>query len=209
MEELGRALHAAGMTVSIPRLPGHGTDGSDFLQTGWRDWLRACTDEMLELCARHRPVSLVGFSMGSLLALILAARFPVARLALLAPPIRSRDPRLPFTPLLALFFRRRPTAAPGAPSRGPRGCPSRAGIQGLPLPPAAGRHPAPRLDGAPEPSPRDSSHAHDRGPAGRVRRPLHHWLDRGEDPGPGQKAPLHRGRPPLAARGQRPRDRAG
>jgi carboxylesterase len=107
LEGLGFDLHGAGMTVSIPRLPGHGTDGADFLRTGWRDWLRACTDAMLELSAGHEPVSLVGFSMGSLLALVLAARFPVARLVLLAPPIRSRDPRLPFTPLLALFVRRR------------------------------------------------------------------------------------------------------
>ncbi len=107
MEELGRALRAAGLAVSIPRLPGHGTGGSDFLRTGWRDWLAACTGAMVDLCARHGQVSVVGFSMGSLIALILACRFPVARLALLAPPVKSRDPRLPFTPLLALFIRRR------------------------------------------------------------------------------------------------------
>ena len=34
MEELGEALRAAGLAVSIPLLPGHGTDGSDFLRTG-------------------------------------------------------------------------------------------------------------------------------------------------------------------------------
>jgi carboxylesterase len=95
------------MTVSIPRLPGHGTDGGDFLRTGWRDWLRACTDAMMELRAEHAPVSIVGFSMGGLLALVLASRFPVERLALLAPPILTHDPRLPFTPLLGLFITRR------------------------------------------------------------------------------------------------------
>lgn len=94
------------MTVSIPRLPGHGTNGADFLATGWRDWLRACTDSMLELGTDHQPVHLVGFSMGGLLAIILASRLPVGRLALIAPPIRNRDRRLPFTPLVGLFISR-------------------------------------------------------------------------------------------------------
>jgi carboxylesterase len=105
-EGLGEALHAAGLTVSIPRLPGHGTNGADFLKTGWRDWLRRCVDEYLELGARYDPLSLVGFSMGGLLAILLAARFPVKSLALLAPPVRTHDPRLPFTPLVGLLVRR-------------------------------------------------------------------------------------------------------
>lgn len=106
MEDLGRALRAAGLAVSIPLLPGHGTDGSDFLRTGWRDWLGACTEAMEGLVARHGRVSVAGFSMGGLIAILLAARFPVARVALLAPPVRSRDPRLPFTPILGLFIRK-------------------------------------------------------------------------------------------------------
>lgn len=106
MEDLGRALRAAGLAVSIPLLPGHGTDGSDFLRTGWRDWLGACTEAMGGLVARHGRVSVAGFSMGGLIAILLAARFPVARVALLAPPVRSRDPRLPFTPILGLFIRK-------------------------------------------------------------------------------------------------------
>ena len=63
-------------------------------------------DEYLDLGARHDPLSIVGFSMGGLLAILLAARFPVKSLALLAPPLRTHDPRLPFTPLLGLFIGR-------------------------------------------------------------------------------------------------------
>ena len=44
--------------------------------------------------------------MGGLLAILLAARFPVKSLALLAPPVRTHDLRLPFTPLLSLFIKR-------------------------------------------------------------------------------------------------------
>jgi carboxylesterase len=106
MAFLGDRLCGAGFAVSIPRLPGHGTNGRDFMESGWRDWLRASIDAYLELAASHPRVHIVGFSMGGLLAILLAARFPVKSLALLAPPVRTHDPRLPFTPLLGLFIRR-------------------------------------------------------------------------------------------------------
>jgi len=103
---LGDRLAERGLAVTIPRLPGHGTNGLDFLQTGWRDWLRASVDAYLELAASHRRVHLAGFSMGGLLALILASRFPVARLALVAPGVKVTNPLLPLTPLLAPFMGR-------------------------------------------------------------------------------------------------------
>jgi carboxylesterase len=114
MAFLGDRLAGAGLAVSIPRLPGHGTNGLDFLQTGWRDWLRAAVDAYLELAAAHPRVHVVGFSMGGLLAILLASRFPVARLALVAPGVRINNPLLPLAPVLAPFMRRarRPDAVP-------------------------------------------------------------------------------------------------
>lgn len=106
MAFLGDRLSAAGLAVSIPRLPGHGTNGRDFMQTGWRDWLRASVDAYLELAASHPRVHVVGFSMGGLLAIIIAARFPVGRLCLVAPGVRVNNPLLPLAPVLAVFARR-------------------------------------------------------------------------------------------------------
>jgi carboxylesterase len=103
---LGRRLHAAGMTVSIPRLPGHGTRGDDFLQTGWRDWLRAAVDAWADITSRCDTVHVVGHSMGGVLAILLASRFPVGRLSLLAPALRASNPLLLLTPLLGLFIRK-------------------------------------------------------------------------------------------------------
>jgi carboxylesterase len=103
---LGKRLQEAGLTVSIPRLPGHGTNGRDFLQSGWRDWLRAAVDAYVDLKARCPTIHVVGFSMGGVLAVLLAAQFPVERLALLAPALRAKNPLLPFTPILRLFARR-------------------------------------------------------------------------------------------------------
>jgi carboxylesterase len=110
LEALGARLHEAGLSVRIPRLPGHGTNGRDFLQTGWRDWLRSAADAYMDLRAQCDQVHVVGFSMGGLLAVLLAARFPVERLVLMAPALQARNPFLPLTPLLSLFLRRVPAA---------------------------------------------------------------------------------------------------
>lgn len=106
MAFLGDRLAEAGLAVSIPRLPGHGTNGLDFLQTGWRDWLRASVDAYLELAAAHRGVHLVGYSLGGLIAILVASRFPVGRLVLVAPAVKISNPLLPLAPLLPLFVRR-------------------------------------------------------------------------------------------------------
>ena len=106
LADLGERLHAGGLAVSIPRLPGHGTNGRDFLQTGWRDWLRTAVDAFSDLRARCATVHVIGFSMGGVLAVLLAARFAVGKLVLLAPALRATNPLLPFSPLLSLFIRR-------------------------------------------------------------------------------------------------------
>ena len=46
---LGERLNAAGYTVSIPRLPGHGTNGKDLLAHGSADWIQKAEEAYLEL----------------------------------------------------------------------------------------------------------------------------------------------------------------
>ena len=106
MAHVGDRLADAGLAVSIPRLPGHGTNGDDFMETGWRDWMRAVFDAYLELAAAHRRVHLVGYSLGGLLAILVASRFPVGRLAFVAPAVKISNPLLPLAPVLKLFVRR-------------------------------------------------------------------------------------------------------
>jgi carboxylesterase len=107
---LGSTLHAAGFTVSIPRLPGHGTNGADFAQTGWRDWLGACTDAYRELRSAAARIFLAGLSMGGLLAVMLASRFPFERIALAAPALRTRNPLIRLAPVLSPLVRRLPAS---------------------------------------------------------------------------------------------------
>ena len=104
MRFLGEQLHAQGMTVAAPRLPGHGTDRKDFCNTTWRDWLRGALDAYLDLRSEGNgegsEVMIAGLSMGGLLATIVAASFPVSRVALLAPAFATVNPIVPFTPVL-------------------------------------------------------------------------------------------------------------
>jgi carboxylesterase len=106
LAELGQRLSASGLTVSIPRLAGHGTSSADFLQTGWRDWLRTAVDALAEIRVRCDTVHIVGHSMGGLLAVLLASRFQVGKLALIAPALHVSNPLLPLTPILKLVIRR-------------------------------------------------------------------------------------------------------
>ena len=106
LARLAEHLQSEGLTVSVPRLPGHGTNGLDFLQTDWRDWLRAAVDAWLDLRARCGIVHLVGHSMGAVLAVLLASHFPTARLVLLAPAFQFTNRLLPWSLFIGPFVRR-------------------------------------------------------------------------------------------------------
>lgn len=93
---LGEALAARGLRAVAPRLPGHGTTPQALLHVTWRDWQAAAEHALDSLRGHHRSIFVAGLSMGSLLALGLAARHPdtVRALALVAPALRFRGPRM-------------------------------------------------------------------------------------------------------------------
>lgn len=108
MEYLGRRLSDAGFGVSIPRLPGHGTNHRDFRASGARDWLRRSVDAYLELAAEYATVYVAGLSMGGLIAVLLAAEFPIARLVLAAPALRTTNPFTRLAPIARFVVPRVP-----------------------------------------------------------------------------------------------------
>jgi len=103
---IAERLWERGYTVSVPRLPGNGTCGNDFLGTNYKDWLRRVTDEFFDLRCRYDTVHILGASMGCLLALILAGNFRCGRLVLAAPAIISTSRSLRFAPLLKFFIKK-------------------------------------------------------------------------------------------------------
>ena len=71
---LAGRLADAGLTVDVPRLPGHGTTLDDFLTTDADDWYRRALDAYLDLSSTHRTVYVAGTSMGAVMAVILATQ---------------------------------------------------------------------------------------------------------------------------------------
>jgi carboxylesterase len=92
---------AAGLTVRVPRLPGHGTTWQECNRTRWEDWY-ACVERELLALAEDHTVVVGGLSMGGALALRLAQEHPdeVAGLVLVNPAVSSEDRRLAALPLL-------------------------------------------------------------------------------------------------------------
>ncbi len=87
-------LSSRGCTVKCSSLPGHTGVNADLAEAGYRDWLESVERDLESLMAddredlaRPRLVTIVGFSMGSLLAANLAVRHPVDALVLLNTPI--------------------------------------------------------------------------------------------------------------------------
>jgi len=93
---LGQYLAAAGYTVEVPLLPGHGTSHHDLAETRYDDWVGAVDRLLGHFAARCDRVVLVGHELGGTIALDLAARRPdeIAALVVinprLSPPTRAR-----------------------------------------------------------------------------------------------------------------------
>jgi carboxylesterase len=92
MRPLAAILAAAGFSVELPRLPGHGTSVRDMLTTRWDDWARGADAAYVELASRCERVVVVGLSMGGTLSAWLAGRHPeIAGLALINPLVQPID----------------------------------------------------------------------------------------------------------------------
>ena len=106
MDYLAKQLNQQGYTVSIPRLPGHGTDYNDFRNSSWKQWLRHVYDEYLELESQSSSVYVVGLSMGGLLATLVSSIFKPEKLVLAAPAFMVKNSLLPLTPIIGILIPR-------------------------------------------------------------------------------------------------------
>jgi carboxylesterase len=92
MRPLAEALAAAGLTVELPLLPGHGTTLEDMVPTRWDDWSGAAEAHFQALAARCDQVAVVGLSMGGALTCWLAEHHPhLAGIALVNPLVHAPD----------------------------------------------------------------------------------------------------------------------
>jgi carboxylesterase len=74
-------IASAGYAVDAALLPGHGTDPADLQRVRWEDWVGAARDRARAAAGRYGRFFLLGFSLGSLVALHLASEAPSEGLA--------------------------------------------------------------------------------------------------------------------------------
>ncbi len=101
------AEHLAGLgfAVSVPLLPGHGTDWRDLAKHRWQDWYGAFEADYLKLAAETDTCFVAGLSMGGTIALRTAARHRVAGVAVVNPGLSFYDRRVRYVGLLKYLQR--------------------------------------------------------------------------------------------------------
>lgn len=102
MAPWGHDLAERGLTVRVPRLPGHGTTWQQMNRTRWQDWYGEVDQALTELRERCEHVAVAGLSMGGCLALRLAQQRPgdVDALVLVNPAVALRRFDLKLVPAL-------------------------------------------------------------------------------------------------------------
>jgi carboxylesterase len=102
VREWAEYLAAAGLTVRVPLLAGHGRTWQELGQTGWTDWYASAESAFAELSARCSEVFVAGISMGGCLAFRLAQTqgSAVAGLIVVNPSLAGDNPLIPFAPVL-------------------------------------------------------------------------------------------------------------
>lgn len=98
-------LAAQGYAVSVPLLPGHGTDWRQLARSSWRDWYRTYEAAFLELRACTDACFVAGLSMGGALALLTAARHRAAGVSVVNPGLSFYDRRVRVIGVLKYFQR--------------------------------------------------------------------------------------------------------
>lgn len=100
------ALRPKGYTISAPVLPGHNATIQDLHKTRMEDWLGCVEKAYLELASACSACIVAGESLGGLLSLYLASKYPEIRGILLFAPAIS-VPSLHLAPFVAPFVRYR------------------------------------------------------------------------------------------------------
>lgn len=111
LRPLASAFAAAGFTVELPLLPGHGTSVEELMATGWPEWSDAAERGLAELAERCETVFVSGLSMGGSLAIRLAETHPeIAGIVVVNPLVEP--PAESFRDLLSGMISEGATAVP-------------------------------------------------------------------------------------------------
>ncbi len=113
VRSLGLAIAAAGIDAVGPVLPGHNDTPEALSKVSYTDWLDTASSHYQTLRERYERVFVVGLSMGGLLSLALAQRYPVDALVVVGTPLVLRQ-RFAWMIPLAKYFQPLPEKRGGS-----------------------------------------------------------------------------------------------
>jgi carboxylesterase len=98
-------LADAGLSVSLPRLPGHGTAWQEMARTRWEDWYAEVDRAFEELRGQADQIFVMGLSMGGCLALRLAEvrGSAISGLVLVNPSVTADTRLFALAPVLKMI----------------------------------------------------------------------------------------------------------
>jgi carboxylesterase len=105
MRWMGDYLAKQGYSVLAPRLAGHATQIEDMNRVLWQDWLVSIEDGWNLLQGMTERIFIAGLSLGGVLSLLFASRFPVTGVIAMSTPYElPHDPRLHFLKWMHRFI---------------------------------------------------------------------------------------------------------
>lgn len=97
-------LYEAGFDIYVPRIPGHGTCGRDFIRTHRRDWVHLVENALNDLKQQYQTVHLLGHSMGTSIAALLGCEDPqVGKIVYVSPSFENLEMKQPARLILAVL----------------------------------------------------------------------------------------------------------
>lgn len=94
IEPLANALEHKGYNVLTPMLPGHSVSNKRMEKATALEWIEVIEKMVKQAIAENKKVHMIGFSMGAMIAAIMAHRNQVSTLVLLSPAVYVLSPHL-------------------------------------------------------------------------------------------------------------------
>lgn len=104
-------LQERGISVRVPRIPGHARRWQDLNKTKWPSWPERAERDLLDLFSKNEKVFVFGLSMGGANTLYLAANYSskLSGIVLVNPMIHIPDPSIKFIEIIKYITPKRPS----------------------------------------------------------------------------------------------------
>ena len=91
LKNIAQYLSEKGYHTVINNLPGHGTTIEECNRVKYKDWIEAIEQDLAKLASKCKKIHIIGSSMGGVLGLYLATKFPINSIVIAAPVFKFKS----------------------------------------------------------------------------------------------------------------------